>query len=301
MISHTVRSQRRNTVIDALGRIVPTGIEARRVVSLVPSETESVAVLAGLDRLVGRTSYCIEPVGQIETVPVVGGTKNVDLDAVRALAPDLVLANQEEGSRRDVERLIASGLRVHVSFPRTLAQSVDYLASLSALLGLDPESDVVRAARDELATARARIPTRVTRVWVPIWDDPWMSFDGRTFASDVLAHAGLENVMAERARRYPLAADLGDAPTARVDPERDTRYPRMRLEEAMARRPDVVLLPDEPFRFTEVHAEEIRRAGTARVVFVDGKDLFWYGVRAARSPERLRGITCSPRLASGAT
>jgi ABC-type Fe3+-hydroxamate transport system substrate-binding protein len=295
MVSHTVRSQRGNTVVDALGRSVPIGgpDAGRRVVSLVPSETESVAILGGIGRLVGRTEYCIEPAGEIAGVPIVGGTKNVDVGAVIALAPDLVLANQEESSRRDVDRLIAAGLRVHVSFPRTLAQSVDYLASLAALLGLPPEEQpLVRRARAELETMRSHVPAQTTRVWVPIWNDPWMSFDARTFASDVLAHAGLENVMAERPRRYPLAADLGDAPVARVDPARDTRYPRMRLDEAMARRPDVVLLPDEPFRFTQTHAREIAPASThpLRVLFVDGKDLFWYGVRATSAPARLRAL-----------
>jgi hypothetical protein len=116
-----------------------------------------------------------------------------------------------------------------------------------------------------------------------------MTFDARTFASDVLAHAGLENVTADRPRRYPLAADLGELAPARVAADRDTRYPRMRLDEAAARRPDVVLLPDEPYAFTRADAEEIRAAmPSARVVFVDGKDLFWYGARAIGAPERLR-------------
>ena len=291
MLPHAVRSQRDNAVLDALGRRIPIGVGARRVVSLVPSETESVARLGGIERLVGRTTYCIEPSVTIERVPTLGGTKNADVDAIRALAPDLVLANQEENSRRDVEALIDAGLRVHVSFPRTLAQSVDYLASLAALLGLDPrfETHVCRA-RDALERLRGAKPRSIVRVWCPIWKAPWMSFDERTFASDVLAHAGLANVMAGRARRYPLAADLGDAPRARVPSDRDTRYPRMRLDEALARAPDVVLLPDEPYRFGPEDAQEIEResGGRARVLFADGKDLFWYGVRAIGAPERLR-------------
>lgn len=292
MLSHTVRSQRGNAVIDALGRSVPSAPAARRVVSLVPSETESVVVLAGLDRLVGRTRYCVEPPAAAE-VPEVGGTKDVDVDRVRDLRPDLVLANQEESSRRDVEALIASGLRVHVSFPRTLAQSVDYVASLAQLLGLDPERDVrVVEARARMATLRAAVPRALLRVWVPIWKEPWMSFDGRTFASDVLAHAGLVNVLADRPRRYPLAADLGLAPPRKVQEARDTRYPRTTLAEALARGPELVLLPDEPYRFVRDDADEIEResAGRARALFVDGKDLFWYGVRAVEAPARLRAL-----------
>lgn len=290
MVSHTVRSQRANAVVDALGREVSTLREARRVVSLVPSETESLAVVArGLERLVGRTTYCIEPAGAIERVPAIGGTKNVDVAAVLALAPDLVLANQEENTRSDVDALIAAGLRVHVSFPRTLAQSADYLASLVSLLGLEPEMHpVVRRAREALTRRAPPGPAR--RVWVPIWKDPWMSFDARTFASDVLAHAGLENVMADRARRYPLSADLGERAPVAVSSDRDTRYPRTTLEEALAREPELVLLPDEPYRFTAADADEIRGAAGTRVDvrFVDGKDLFWYGARAIDAPSRLR-------------
>lgn len=293
MLSHTVRSQRGNTVIDALGRKVTVRPAAHRVVSLVPSETESVAVLGGTDRLVGRTTFCIEPPG-IGAIPAVGGTKNVDVEAVLDLRPDLVLANQEENARRDVDRLIAAGLRVHVSFPRTVAQSVDYLASLALLLGLEPERTVAQS-REQLRELRARTPSPVLRVWTPIWKDPWMSFDGRTFASDVLAHAGLENVLTARPRRYPLAADLGVLAPARVSPDRDTRYPRTTLAEALTHRPDVVLLPDEPYRFTAADADEIRAAAPGvRVLFADGKDLFWYGVRAVDAPARLRASVDAP-------
>src|SRR5689334_20990593 len=103
-----------------------------RIVSLVPSETESVVALAGVERLVGRSEWCEEPRGMIERVPTVGGTKNVDVDAVIALAPDLVLANREENRKADVERLIDAGLRVHVSFPCTVIEAQEYSRTLAA-------------------------------------------------------------------------------------------------------------------------------------------------------------------------
>jgi ABC-type Fe3+-hydroxamate transport system substrate-binding protein len=282
-------------VIDALGRALEPGI-ARRVVSLVPSETESVDALAGLDRLVGRTEYCEEPRGRIESVPSVGGTKNVDRAKVIALAPDLVLANKEESSKGDVEALIAAGLRVHVSFPCTIEGSVEYLASLSRLLLGDAPSPIVDEARASLTRLREATPSPLVRVFVPIWKDPWMSFDDGAFASDVLAHAGLVNVFADRPRRYPLAADLGDRPELAFDAGKDTRYPRFRIEEAIARRPEVVILPDEPYRFGELEAAELRAADPAlRIVFADGKDLFWYGVRATTAPGRLRARALAAR------
>ncbi|MCB9593185.1 MAG: ABC transporter substrate-binding protein [Sandaracinaceae bacterium] len=261
---------------DALGRIVALDAPARRVVSLVPSETESVVALAGVDRLVGRTEWCEEPAGTIEQVPTVGGTKDVDVDAVLALTPDLVLANQEENTRAAVERLAAAGVPVHVSFPCTVVESLAYVDRLAELLGVPPP---------RLEAPPRRHPR--VRVFAPVWRDPWMTFDGRTYASDLLAWLGADNVFAERPRRYPLAADLGAAP-ARDPGERDTRYPRATVEEIGARRPERILLPDEPFRFDESHLAEVRGWGlAARVELVSGKDLFWYGVRTLAAMRRL--------------
>lgn len=272
---------------DALGRPLEFDTPAARVVSLVPSETHSVAVLAGAERLVGRTRYCVEPA--LEHVPVVGGTKDVDVEAVVALAPDLVLANQEENARPAIEALIARGLPVHVSFPCSVEASVDYLRALATLLGV-PSTHAARLEALRLELAQATRPAR--RVFVPIWNDPWMTFDGRAFASDVLELAGGANVFSDRPRRYPLAADLGrraPLPPERVE-GRDTRYPRITLDEVRERAPDLVLLPDEPHEFTEADARTLEALGvpSASIRFVSGKDLFWYGAWLLEGLPRLR-------------
>lgn len=272
--------------VDALGREVVVGEAPRRVVSLVPSETETVAAMVGLERLVGRTEYCEEPRGEIERVRTVGGTKNVDVDAVCALAPDLVLANQEENSQRDVEALIARGVNVFVSFPCTVAEALAHLEVTARLLHVEPAGvPAIEALRVAIARAEASLPARPVRVFAPIWKDPWMTFDGRTYASDLLRLVGGENVFADRPRRYPLAADLGRA-APRPTTERDTRYPRFALEELEARAPEHILLPDEPYRFGEAERATLAAPGR-RVELVCGKDLFWYGVRAAGALERL--------------
>ncbi len=274
---------------DALGRPIDAS-PARRVVSLVPSETESVVALAGVGRLVGRTEYCEEPAGVVEAVPTVGGTKDVDVDAVIARAPDLVLANQEENTRRDVERLIDAGLRVHVSFPCTVDAAVAYLDVLARLLGVAAPPPASTAPASTATASIAAFDAGRPRVFVPIWRDPWMSFDRRTYASDLLRCAGLDNVLAERARRYPLAADVAGATP--IDPgARDTRYPRLSVDEIRATAPRLVLLPDEPFRFDASHVEEVRGWGLdAEVRLVSGKDLFWYGVRTAPALAALRRL-----------
>ncbi len=287
-------------IVDALGREVGTPSAPERVVSLVPSETETVAELAGAGRLAGRTRYCVEPAGALEAVPVVGGTKKIDVQAVLALRPDLVLANQEENGRADVQALIDAGLPVHVSFPRSVGQAVEYLHALAELLHVPP--DVEPVVRVERAYAEARQvlrsdPARL-RVFVPIWKDPLMTFDGRTFPSDLLDLCGATNVFADRPRRYPLAADLGRA--APLSPERvgdrDTRYPRVSIEEVGARGPEAVLLPDEPYEFGERDRADFEPLGVP-VRFTSGRDLFWYGTRLAGAIPRIRSLVGTLRHA----
>lgn len=286
-------------VIDALGRTLRLPRAAQRVVSLVPSETESVANLGRFDTLVGRSEFCIEPRGAIESVPTCGGTKSIDVARVIALRPDLVLVNQEENAKKEVERLIDAGLPVHVSFPHDVRESLAYVETLARLLGVDgaPALDATRAAVSRacgLASTRSAPPVRV---FVPIWMDPLMTFDGHTFASDLLELVGAENVFADRPRRYPLAADRGSA--APLAPGRtvgrDTRYPRITLDEIVARAPGLVLLPSEPHVFSESDADVFRAlpipaASDGLILFADGMDLFWYGTRLATSIERLAAL-----------
>ena len=272
-------------VTDATGQLIRLEAPARRIVSLVPSETYSIAVVAGTQCLVGRTRFCVEPTAEVDRLPAVGGTKDVDLDAVEALGPDLVLANREENTRSVVQQLRDRGLTVHVSFPKTVQDSIAYLGSIARLVGKEP-STVQRASIAAVQQVAAAGRVDEIPVFVPIWRDPWMTFDANAFASDVLELLGARNVFADRPRRYPLAADLGqrEAHTgARVE-QRDTRYPRIRLEEVAERRPQRILLPDEPYAFSTVDAAELASLhDEARVVHVDGKDLFWYGARLPQS------------------
>jgi ABC-type Fe3+-hydroxamate transport system substrate-binding protein len=254
-------------------------------VSLVPSETETVVMLGALDRLVGRTDYCVEPRGVIEHVPRVGGTKDARIEDIVALAPDLVLANQEENTPQIVRALEAAAIPTHVSFPKTIEDASALVDDIARLLGVDPaRCEAIAAMGRELDEARRRRAARTpVRVFCPIWMDPLMTIHGETFLSDALDLAGAANVFADRTRRYPLAADLGEAAPLGADrvAGRDTRYPRVTLEEVCARAPELVVLPDEPHAFTEEDAEVFRARGL-RVLFVSGRDLSWYSPRMGR-------------------
>ncbi len=270
-------------IVDAMGRELALNQPATRVVSLVPSETETVFMLGASASLVGRTDYCIEPRGSIEHVPTVGGTKDARIDDVVALSPDLVLCNQEENTPSIVRELDRRGIPVHVSFPKSVDEARTLVCDVAMLLGIDPQSSpVIRTMDDELDRARALRASRVpVRAFCPIWMDPLMTIHGDTFISDAMDLAGAFNVFCDRARRYPLAADIAGAPA--LDPSRvagrDTRYPRVTLDEVRARGASLVILPDEPHPFTEADASVFRAIEGLRVLFVSGRDLCWYSPR----------------------
>ncbi|MBL8682810.1 MAG: ABC transporter substrate-binding protein [Myxococcales bacterium] len=266
-----------------MGRELSLGAPCARVVSLVPSETETVFMLGAAATLVGRTDYCVEPRGAIERVPAVGGTKDARVEDIAALSPDIVLCNQEENTPSIVRDLERRGIRVHVSFPKSVDDARELVCDIAALLGIDPErSTVVAKMDDELARARDQRAKRTpVRAFCPIWMDPLMTIHGDTFISDAMDLAGAFNVFCDRPRRYPLAADLGIATPyegARVA-GRDTRYPRVTLDEVRARGAVLTILPDEPHPFSESDASVFRSIEGMRVRFVSGRDLCWYSPR----------------------
>lgn len=250
-----------------------------RVVSLVPSDTFSIAALGASSRLAGRTKFCVEP-DSIRGVPAFGGTKKLEVDAIVRLAPDLVLANREENSREDVLRLIDAGLRVHVSFPRTVDEGFDHLELIASLLGVRDEPYAARLiGRANALRASLRAASPSLSCFVPIWRRPWMTVSGETYLSDVLRVLGLANVFAS----HPSADRDG----------KDTRYPVVTLDEVESRQPACVLLPDEPYPFKDSHAEEfegmdIPAARTGLVLCVSGRDLCWHGAWAVDGIPRLR-------------
>ncbi|HEV7823813.1 MAG TPA: helical backbone metal receptor [Mycobacteriales bacterium] len=241
---------------DDLGSVLPTAGAPSRVVSLVPSLTEAVAVTApGL--LVGATDYCTHPAGL--DVARVGGSKYPDVGAVLALRPDLVLANSEENRREDVEALRAAGLAVWVTAPQTVEQAFDSLRRMLRVCHLD----IPQWWRDGQTqwTSTVNRP-RVTAV-VPVWRKPWIALGRNTFAGDVLAHLGVDNVLAGH----------------------DDRYPRLLIGELNTLGPDLVVLPDEPYRFTAEDGPEAFPG--VRAALVSGRHLTWYGPSMVEAYELL--------------
>ena len=294
---------------DDRDRLIALPAPPRRIVSLVPSDTLNVCALGAAGALVGRTDYCELPEDVVAKLPSVGGTKNPSLEAILDLSPDLVLANQEENTRGDLETLVQRGVRVYISFPKRVADGLAHLARLARVLGVGADRDVKRLLGRGYQAVReaeeARAKTTPLRVFCPIWMDPLMTIHGSTFISDMLDLAGAQNVFADRERRYPLAADLGQA--APLSPEkvgeRDVRYPRVTLEEVIARQPELVLLPDEPHPFSEEDARvfaalAIPAAKRGAIVRTSGKDLCWYGAQSIEGLPRVRALVAAQLLGS---
>lgn len=242
------------TLRDDLGIPVRPHLPVRRVVSLVPSLTETVALTApGL--VVGATDWCTEPPGLEATR--VRGTKNPDIEQIVGLRPDLVLANEEENRPVDLAALRSAGVPVWVTAPRTVPGALSSLDRLLAALEL-PAPAWLGAAEAAWAAAYAG-PRR--RAFVPIWRRPWMALGRDTFAGDLLARLGVDHVYADA----------------------DERYPRVALSDAAARHPDLVVLPDEPYRFSWTDGPEAFAGWPVEVACVSGRHLTWYGPSLAEA------------------
>lgn len=306
----TLRAMSAVRVEDDRRKQIYLAAPARRIVSLVPSDTFNLFHLGAGERVIARTRYCVEPAAEVAAIAEVGGTKDADVAAIIELAPDVVIANQEENSRADIDKLEMAGIKVFLSFPKRVAEGLNHLGRLAKLLGMerDPASagrakkvigDLYRTLRE---AEKKRESVRPLRGFMPIWADPLMTANRDAFLSDAMDVAGAVNVFAERERRYPLAADLGLAATSpgyRTQ-GKDTRYPRVTLDEVRASAPEIVLLPDEPHPFSEADAQRFRdldipAAKSQNVVFCDGKDAMWYGARAILGLPRLRALIDAAR------
>jgi ABC-type Fe3+-hydroxamate transport system substrate-binding protein len=284
---------------------VPVTAPPKRVVSLVPSVTESLFDLNLGSRLVGVTDYCIYPAAGVAKLPKIGGTKNPDVERIIALHPDLVIANQEENRKEDVETLQAEGIPVWVTFPKTVREAMNLLWNLMYVFdetSMVPRVRVIEQTLDWLEGIARTREDHPCKVFVPIWLEPLMTFNAETYAHDLLRVCGGWNVFAERERYYPLKADLGQvAPYPPDDPrvqERDTRYPRITIEEVVAAQPDVILLPSEPFKFTEDHLSifaglDVPAARNRQIHLIDGSLLTWHGTRAAYAMNELPALMCA--------
>ncbi|MBN1681440.1 MAG: ABC transporter substrate-binding protein [Anaerolineae bacterium] len=256
----------------------PIDFVPQRVVSLVPSLTESLFDLDLGNRLIAITDYCVRPPDGVKSIIQVGGTKNPNIEQIIVLEPDLVLMNNDENRREDAETLRAAGVAVWATHPRSVFDALNVLWDIMDVFDhavmVPRVREIERAYDYTLAASRTAVPVRV---FAPIWRDPWLAFNADTYTHDVLRVCGGANVFAGH----------------------DERYPRITLEQVIEAQPEIVLLPDEPYAFTGAdintfRALDIPAAHNSRIVTISGSLLTWHGTRVAYA---LRDLP--PLLAGG--
>ncbi|OWP63374.1 cobalamin-binding protein [Hymenobacter amundsenii] len=255
------------TVTDQLGRQVAVPFPPRRIVSLVPSQTELLFDLGLGERVVGVTKFCIHPAEARQSATVVGGTKNFDFEKIDTLRPDLILGNKEENYKEGIEQL-AARYPVWLSDISNLPEALDMIRRVGLITGRKEAGDSLTA---DIAASFAALMAPATEL-VPaayfIWRKPYMVAATGTFIDDMLARAGFRNVFSH----------LG-------------RYPEVTPEQLRQAAPHQILLSSEPYPFGPKHVAEFQEiCSTARIRIVDGELFSWYGSRLRLSAAYFKSL-----------
>ncbi len=235
-----------------------------RVISLVPSITETLFDL-GLtaDEIVGRTKFCIHPKDLVDKVEIIGGTKNLNLEKIKSLKPDLIIANKEENVKEQVEELMKD-FEVLLTDIETLEDNDDLIEELGQIFGKEEKAQFFNHQITEIFNLPK--PERPLTVAYLIWKNPYMTVGGDTFISRILQLLGFENLFKDQ-----------------------KRYPEIQLEDL--RKADLIFLSSEPFPFKEQHIEEIQMVcQNQKILIVDGEAFSWYGTHLAKCGEYYREL-----------
>lgn len=252
---------------DQMDRTVEVPVHPRRVISLVPSQTELLSDLGLGERVVGITKFCVHPATWFKTKHRVGGTKQVDMAKVRALKPDLVIGNKEENARMDIQ-VLEQEYPVWMSDVRDLSGALDMVVRIGELTGTATKALTLRTSIEASFTQLEPLTEPLTVAYL-IWREPFMAAGQGTFVNDMLVRCGLVNVF-----------DEGDA-----------RYPEITPQQLAEADPDIILLSSEPYPFKEKHLAELNMLcpGTP-VRLVNGELFSWYGSRLLQAPAYFNGL-----------
>jgi ABC-type Fe3+-hydroxamate transport system substrate-binding protein len=244
-------------ITDPTGHVVELGSEPRRIVSLVPSQTELLADLGLGDRVIGITKFCVHPAAWYREKSRIGGTKTADLNKIKALRPDLVIANKEENVRDQIEAIRGMSA-VFTTDVNNYAQALDMIRDLGIITGTSDKASVIISRVREQMEAMTGFSERRTCAYL-IWNDPMMVAGHDNFISDMLRLAGFDNVFALSVK---------------------SRYPEIQITDLAERSPEVIFLSSEPYPFRDKHLTYFKQhCPGSQVVFADGEMFSWYGSR----------------------
>lgn len=244
--------------IDQLGRTVQLAHPCKRIVSLVPSQTELLADLGLNDEVAGITKFCIHPRAWFEKKPKVGGTKNFRLDVIETLKPDLIIGNKEENYREGIEAL-------EKKYPVWMSDVTDFESALDMIRGVARGTSRSKKGQElieEIRSSFHHLPVfRPLRTLYLIWSKPWMAAGKDTFVDAMIHTIGLQNAVSA------------------------SRYPSFSIDEIKLLDPELVLLSSEPYPFKEEHVNQVKALlPKALVLLVDGEPFSWYGSRMKYAP-----------------
>lgn len=240
-------------ITDHTGRKVNIPATPKRIISICPAITETLFVLGLENEIVGRTKYCIFPEGIVENVPTIGGTKEVNVEKIRALQPDLILAEKEENTEEIVQAL-ENIAPVFVLEVQSIKEAYRFIKTLGTLTNREPEADqLIDSSKAVFPSSREQVKNAA----YVIWRKPYMVVGGTTYINDVLHALGFQN---------PFAKE-------------ESRYPAVTKEELADAHLDVLFLASEPFPYKEKHIAEFQSfLPNTKIVLVEG-EMFWYGSR----------------------
>lgn len=249
--------------VDQLNRQVNIKSSPQRIVSLVPSQTELLFDLGAAGRVVGVTKFCIHPAEAIATTTIVGGTKKIKHDVIKALQPDLIIANKEENTKEDLE-LLMQHYPVWISDIKNLNDVFSMIANVGEIIGRENEAKKLNLEIKKGAAILAEKATSFKtgkRVAYFIWYKPWMVAANDTFIHSMLELCGWQNVFDTR-----------------------QRYPAIEIEELIKLNPEIILLSSEPFPFKTKHIDMLKAVcPNAQVILTNGEMWSWYGSRLTKA------------------
>lgn len=254
---------------DQLNRKIEFSSLPKRIISLVPSQTELLYDLGLRDEVIGITKFCVHPEEWLRSRTRVGGTKKYDLEKIKALQPDLIIGNKEENEKEQIEDLMKL-YNVWMSDIHNLKEALDMIARIGVLVGKNEEATNIKlrieSAFNNLQPATCNPRTKTAYF---IWRKPYMVAGHTTFINEMLTFCGFQNVFTDQ----------------------DSRYPEVLKEDIVKAEPSLILLSSEPYPFREQHIQEFQELlPKAKILTVDGEMFSWYGSRLLQAPDYFRGL-----------
>jgi ABC-type Fe3+-hydroxamate transport system substrate-binding protein len=250
------------TFTDQLNRKVTINYPPKRIISIVPSQTELLFELGLTEEVIGITKFCVHPAAQFKSKIKVGGTKKLDIGLIRSLKPDLIIGNKEENTKENIE-LLSSEFPVWMSDVNNLDDAMKSIGQIAELVDREPEAaylnHLINAGFTDLQTLALQLGID-KKVAYLIWKDPYMLAGRGTFINDILMKIGLTNII------------------------KQSRYPEIDMNELAALKPELVFLSSEPYPFREKHVEDLKLIlPEAEIMLVDGEMFSWYGSRLVKA------------------